>query len=339
MTIKEIAALAGTSRGTVDRVLNGRGNVNPELTEKILHIANANNYKPNTLAQALIKSRKHMFIGVVINSLGNDFFDEVLNGIRDRAQKYANYGLNVMIKEIKGYDEAEQLQAIDEMLAQEIDALAIMPLDLPEVRAKLEALEIPIVMFNTDLQIDKLAFVGCDYYNSGGLSGDIARLILGEGGGRVGIVIGSFMLRGHRLRAAGFKDSVAANPKIEIVACLENADDDARSYTLTRQLIDEQAPDLIYFGAAGIKGGVEAVLDSGKPIRILTVDETKFTHDNLKKGVIAATVTQQPYEQGVMTIKILHDYLSNGRPPREKYNYTENQVKLKSSKLSAKTRS
>jgi len=155
----------------------------------------------------------------------------------------------------------------------------------------------------------------------------------------VGIVIGSFMLRGHRLRAAGFKDSVAVNPKIEIVACLENADDDARSYPLPRQLIDEQAPDLIYFGAAGIKGGVEAVLDSGKPIRILTVDETKFTHDNLKKGVIAATVTQQPYEQGVMTIKILHDYLSNGRPPREKYNYTENQVKLKSSKLSAKTRS
>ena len=34
MTIKEIAALAGTSRGTVDRVLNGRGNVNPELKKK-----------------------------------------------------------------------------------------------------------------------------------------------------------------------------------------------------------------------------------------------------------------------------------------------------------------
>lgn len=34
-TIKEIAALAGVSRGTVDRVLNDRGAVNPETAEKI----------------------------------------------------------------------------------------------------------------------------------------------------------------------------------------------------------------------------------------------------------------------------------------------------------------
>ena len=32
-TIKEIAALAGVSRGTVDRVLNDRGAVTPETAE------------------------------------------------------------------------------------------------------------------------------------------------------------------------------------------------------------------------------------------------------------------------------------------------------------------
>ena len=38
MTIAEIAKLAGTSRGTVDRVLNGRGKVNKELEKKIKEI-------------------------------------------------------------------------------------------------------------------------------------------------------------------------------------------------------------------------------------------------------------------------------------------------------------
>ena len=38
-TIKEIAALAGVSRGTVDRVLNDRGAVNPETADKIRKIA------------------------------------------------------------------------------------------------------------------------------------------------------------------------------------------------------------------------------------------------------------------------------------------------------------
>ena len=40
-TIKEIAALAGVSRGTVDRVLNNRGSVSPATAEKINEIAKA----------------------------------------------------------------------------------------------------------------------------------------------------------------------------------------------------------------------------------------------------------------------------------------------------------
>ena len=36
MTIKEIAALCGVSRGTVDRVLNHRGRVKPETEARVL---------------------------------------------------------------------------------------------------------------------------------------------------------------------------------------------------------------------------------------------------------------------------------------------------------------
>ena len=34
-TIKEIAEKAGVSRGTVDRALNNRGRINPEVAEKL----------------------------------------------------------------------------------------------------------------------------------------------------------------------------------------------------------------------------------------------------------------------------------------------------------------
>lgn len=51
-TIKDIAALAGVSRGTVDRVLNNRGSVNPATAEKINEIAKALDYKPNKAAGA-----------------------------------------------------------------------------------------------------------------------------------------------------------------------------------------------------------------------------------------------------------------------------------------------
>ena len=51
-TIKEIAALAGVSRGTVDRVLNDRGAVNPETAEKIRKIAKELMAIANTSAES-----------------------------------------------------------------------------------------------------------------------------------------------------------------------------------------------------------------------------------------------------------------------------------------------
>jgi len=331
MTVKEIADLAGTSRGTVDRVLNDRGNVNPELAQKIKDIAARENYQPNQLARALINSRKRIRIGVVIHSVGNPFFDDVLKGIYSRAKKLGIYGLEVSVKQIRGYCAKEQIGAIDELLKEGIDGLAIMPINLPEIKARLEQLTIPIVTFNTDIDIRKIAFVGCDYYNSGRISGDLAKLILGRGG-NAAIVVGSFKIFGHQQRVEGFVDSVSKTPGIKVIAELENEDDDEQSYAAVKKLLEEQEPDLIYFAAAGIGGGVRAILESGRDIRILAVDDTEPVHKYLRDGVISATVTQQPYVQGDNAIKILFDYIANNKSPREVNNFTENQVKLRNSK-------
>ena len=201
MTIKQIAEKAGTSRGTVDRVLNGRGNVNPELAKRILDIAERERYQPNQLAQALIRSRQRTHIGMVIPSVGNPFFDEVLRGAQSRARKLSSYGTTLTIREIKGYDAATQLQAMRRLVAEGVDALAVMPLDVPEVAAYLQSLPIPVVTVNTDIDVDRVAFVGCDYYNSGMITGDLVQLML-NGRGRVAAVIGSTNVRGHMDRAA-----------------------------------------------------------------------------------------------------------------------------------------
>ena len=57
-TLKEIADLAGVSRGTVDRVLNHRGSVNPQTEKKILEIVQALDYKPNKAGIVLAAQTK-----------------------------------------------------------------------------------------------------------------------------------------------------------------------------------------------------------------------------------------------------------------------------------------
>lgn len=52
-TIKEIAAFAGVSRGTVDRVLNNRGGVSQKTADKIRRIMEEQNFQPNLAGMAL----------------------------------------------------------------------------------------------------------------------------------------------------------------------------------------------------------------------------------------------------------------------------------------------
>lgn len=84
-TIKEIAALAGVSRGTVDRVLNNRGSVSPATAEKIKEIAKALDYKPNKAGLALAAQKRKLKLGVILFSTDNPFFADVLKGVRQKA--------------------------------------------------------------------------------------------------------------------------------------------------------------------------------------------------------------------------------------------------------------
>ena len=293
MTIKQIAEKAGTSRGTVDRVLNGRGNVNPELAKRILDIAERERYQPNQLAQALIRSRQRTHIGMVIPS-------------------------------------ATQLQAMRRLVAEGVDALAVMPLDVPEVAEYLQSLPIPVVTVNTDIDVDRVAFVGCDYYNSGMITGDLVQLML-NGRGRVAAVIGSTNVRGHMDRVRGLRTALESTPEITVDAVLENQDDDDVSYQVLRAYLADHTPDMVCFAAAGIDGGMRAILESGKNIRVLAVDGTEAVLRYMEEGRIAATVTQEPFAQGDEAVRVLFDYIHTGRRPAAGVVYTHNRVRVRHS--------
>jgi LacI family transcriptional regulator len=72
--IKDIAALASVSVGTVDRVLHNRGEVAEKTREKVLKIVKETEYSPNVMAQALKLKKKFNFASLLPGSNENNSF-------------------------------------------------------------------------------------------------------------------------------------------------------------------------------------------------------------------------------------------------------------------------
>ncbi len=81
-TIDAVAEAAGVSTMTVSRVMRGKDNVSEKTRERVLETARELGYIHNRLASSLASSRSAQ-IAVIIPSLRNSVFPEVLAGITD----------------------------------------------------------------------------------------------------------------------------------------------------------------------------------------------------------------------------------------------------------------
>lgn len=333
-TIKEIASLAGVSRGTVDRVLNHRGDVNPQTEEKIWEIIRSLDYKPNKAGIVLAAQKKNLKLGVVLLGVGNPFFDDVLLGVREKAEELEGYNCSVLIRQTE-YSLQQQLAAIDALLAEGINGLAISPYNDDAVREKINSLcerGIPVVTLNTDIENSKrIAYVGSNFYRSGEAAAGLMRLMT-KGEVHVGIVSGSQNILCHTERIAGFSQVIRSLPNIHITDIVNNNDDDRESYALTESLLRTH-PEInaFYFTAGGVYGGCRAIAVSGREndTTVITNDMVPTTREYMQKGLIAATICQQPSQQGSYPLAILFTYLTAGERPATENHYVDVDIRIR----------
>ena len=336
-TIRQIAEIAGVSRGTVDRVLNHRGSVNPQTAERVLAIAKQLDYKPNRAGLVLAAQKKNIRLGVILFGKGNPFFDEVVSGIRQAEEELADYNCDVLLR-WTSVSTARQIEAIDELLGCGVTGFAISPTNDPELAGKINELyeqNIPVVTLNTDIRnCKRLAFVGSNYYQTGSTAAGLMRLIAGAGRKDiyVGIVSGSEEILCHTERIAGFQAAVSHEKRIHIVETITNDDDDDTSYERTLKMLEDH-PEInaLFFAASGIYGGCKAVLDKdrAKDCTIITYDAVSTTRELLLSDIISATICQQPRLQGSLPLEILFSYLAAGQAPKQELNYTTVDIRIK----------
>lgn len=133
-TIKEIAEKAGVSRGTVDRALNDRGRINPEVAERIRAIAKEMNYVPKK--KKVIKETT-LKLGIVTQLAKSSFMIPIRSGLESIIGDLKKRNIDCFLEEVDGVDEAAQLQALDRLVELGVKGIAIMPVDSDGIREKL----------------------------------------------------------------------------------------------------------------------------------------------------------------------------------------------------------
>lgn len=335
-TIKQIAEIAGVSRGTVDRVLNNRGGVNGETEKRILMISSSLNYSPSKAGQNLAIRKKNIKFGCILfsSSSANPFFESVEEGIRSKAVELNEYGVFVDVQYSDFDNWQKQIDLLDFFMGNNYNGIAITPVNDPRVAEKLKELAengIPIVTDNSDiLNSGRIAYVGSNYRLAGRTAAGLFNLFCSRGA-NVGIVTGSPNILCHTERIAGLTECInEAFPNLRIKDTAVNHDDDIESYIETKKMLDVNSDiNALFLVAAGVQGACKAAIESGRKMTIISYDCVPSTKKLISDGIISATIDQQPHYQGRMPLEILFNFITTGLKPEQEFFYTNVVIKIK----------
>jgi len=203
LTLRDVSEASGVSEMTVSRVLRNRGDVSDATRDKVLEASRRLGYVPNKIAGALASQRVNL-VAVIVPSLSNLVFPEVLSGISEELEET---GLQPVFG-VTNYSADREEAVLYEMLSWRPSGVIVAGLEhTPTARAMLTNAGIPIVEI-MDVDGEAIDSVVGISHKRAGL--EMARTIVKAGYRRIGF-LGTKMPDDHRARKRleGFEAGLA----------------------------------------------------------------------------------------------------------------------------------
>jgi DNA-binding LacI/PurR family transcriptional regulator len=150
VTIKDIARHTNVSHSTVSRALHGNSLISEKTADRIRQAAHELGYRPSAAARSL-KTRRSQALGVIVSSIDDPFFGEVLQGIEEVAQ---NKGYSLFMAASQRDPEREQA-IVQAMSEHRVDGVIICSASFkPEQNRQFKEFGVPIVVVNNQAAAD-----------------------------------------------------------------------------------------------------------------------------------------------------------------------------------------
>ena len=326
VTLKEIAALAGVHRSTVDKVLHKRPGVSEEVRRRVQAVIDETGYRPNPVGRALQKQSAVIRLTAILLDVDARPFIE--RGIRKAVDALHMYNIQVTYQSCAYGDADAQLTLLEHAIREQVDGIILSPLSAEPIREAVNRAVnagIPVVCTNTDIEgTGRLCYVGEDAAKASRIAGRIMGEFLG-GAGEIAVITSTSAMRAGtyflKVREKGFADYIQTHfPDIHIVESAPSLENPAMTYQMTLELLRRQ-PGLrgVYVVGGGVREVGRAIRETGcgGRLKVVCFEDYPEILELLRENIVTCTINSDTVRQGELPVRILIDYLMQDERPAE----------------------
>jgi LacI family transcriptional regulator len=332
VTIKDIAAMANVSIGTVDRVLHHRGEVNQSTHERVMSFVEELGYTPNLLAKSLAL-KKGFSIMALIPDAGdsNPYWEKPLAGLNRATEELKDFNTKIAVYNFDPGEELSFINKFDSIMAMNPDGIILAPSfhkAAVQLLPKCKALNIPLILIDNNLGDGSgLAYFGQDALQSGTVAAKLMHygLPLGAKVLIINLARNKAITRHMQQREQGFTsffkeevpDLCIKTESIEIDLNLE----EEPAATLKKVLSDHPNMAGIFVTNSRVHNVARYLSETGKSnLLLIGYDLINANLEYIDNCTIDFLICQKPEDQGYKSAMAMFNYLLTGKHI-EKVNY------------------
>ena len=314
--IKDIAARAGVSVGTVDRVLHGRPNVSKTAREKVEQALAELDYQPNVYASALAYNKDYTFFCIIPKHESEAYWDEIEEGVAQATERRRDFHVTLKLLYYERFNTPSFNKVATECLEQNPDGVIVVPAKLEVTRAFTEVLSdrnIPFILLDSYLpDLKPLAFFGQDSFQSGYFAARMLMLIASK---ESEILIMKQLKNGHigskqqSNRETGFCHYMRDHfPSINILEINLPLDGKKSQFDTILEDFFQQHPHIhhcITFNSKAHLVGEFLLRTNRRNIQIMGYDMVPKNAECVRQGSISFLIAQHAYMQGYACVETL----------------------------------
>ena len=327
VTIQKIAELSGVSRGTVDRVLHGRPNVNPMIREKVVRAAEKLGYQPPVPP----KSADCRQAAILIPQWTDGYFNrQIVSGIRKALRYIADPSFILTEQPLRTMTMQELLRAMEEQIRSGVDGLIIRAENTPEVRAAIEqAVQQGVTVITYDADVPhsgRLCHAGQDLVRAGAIAaGVMARLIRPPE--HVLIVTGNLRMDAHKGRVDGFcRRLLELGFSEDAYRVIETNEMPELTGELVAQALQADSRlHAVYMACQPLSGCIAGIRKARRTTRphIVCNDLTPTAKRYLREGTVDFVIGQSFSQESFHAVLAMYQMLLRGVKPKRELYYTD----------------